>query len=308
MRTPCLPIRHAERQFYILPMCLEPLYEKTMPKRTALWTAAKDVYERFVDDDGLPLAGNIAFRTILAVFPFLIFLTALAGFFGDAELARQVVTYLLETGPAELIEPLVPEIESILSQPRSDFLSLGVLLTVWTASGGVDSVRVGLNRAYGLREHRAWYILFAQNVLFVIAGAIILIMLALLIVFAPVLIALIDRHLPALQELTAAFDRLRYPVAIFVLGLGVAGAHYILPARWLPFKTLWPGIVFTVVVWVLLAAGYSIYLARFAHFASTYAGLGGLIAALIFLYLSAAVMILGGEINRAIRVIRSDAA
>ena len=64
-----------------------------------LWTAAKDIYARFVDDDGLPLAGNIAFRTILSVFPFLIFLTALAGFFGNPELAREVVNYLLETGP-----------------------------------------------------------------------------------------------------------------------------------------------------------------------------------------------------------------
>jgi len=274
--------------------------------RIALWTAVKDIYCRFVADDGLPLAGNIAFRAILSLFPFLIFLTALAGFIGNAELAAKVVTYLLETGPSELISPLVPEIESILSQPRSDFLSLGVLLTVWTASGGVDSVRVGLNRAYDLREHRSWYVLFAQNVLFVFAGAVILILLAFLIVFAPVLIALVDRHLPALREITAAYDQMRYPVAIFVLTLGVLCAHYILPARWLPLRHLWPGIAFTVVVWVLLAAGYSIYLARFAHFASTYAGLAGLIAALIFLYLSAAVMILGGEINRAIRQIRSE--
>ena len=273
-----------------------------------LWASVKDVYARFVDDDGLPLAGNIAFRTILSVFPFLIFLTALAGFIGNEDLAREVVTYLLDSGPDELIEPLVPEIESILGQPRTDLLSLGVLLTIWTASGGVDSVRVGLNRAYNLREHRSWLILFAQNVLFVLAGAVILIMLAFLIVLAPVIIALIDRHLPALRELTAAFDQLRSPVAILVLTAGIFAAHYILPARWLPLKLLWPGILFTVIVWIALAAGYSVYLARFANFASTYAGLGGLIAALFFIYLSAAVLILGGEINRAIRVMKEAAA
>ncbi len=278
-----------------------------MPNEPTVWEAVKDVYARFVADDGLPLAGNIAFRTILSVFPFLIFLTALAGFIGNAQLAREVVTFLLDSGPAELIEPLVPEIESILGRPRSDFLSLGILLTIWTASGGVDSVRVGLNRAYDLREHRSWFILFAQNVLFVLAGAVILIVLAFLIVLAPVMITIVDAHVPALHDIVAAYEKLRYPVAILVLTAGVFAAHYILPARWLPFALVWPGVVFTVIVWIVLAAAYSIYLARFATFASTYAGLGGLIAALFFIYLSGAVLILGGEINRAIRK-RKEAA
>jgi len=272
-----------------------------MTGNATTWSAVKEVYDRFVADDGLPLAGNIAFLSFLSVFPFLIFLTALAGFLGNAELARQVVTYLLDIGPSEIIEPLVPEIESLLSQPRSDFLSLGVLLTIWTASGGVDSVRVGLNRAYDLREHRGWFVLLAQNALFVIGGAVVLMLLALLIVLAPVILSLVERYLPALSEVAAAYDRLRYPAAIAVLALGVLAAHYVLPARWLPLRRLWPGVVFTVIVWIALAAGYSIYLARFASFASTYAGLGGLIAALVFIYLAAAVMILGGEINRAIQ-------
>jgi len=277
-----------------------------MSKAQTLWSAVKEVYVRFAADDGLPLAGNIAYHIILAVFPFLIFLTALAGFFGDVDLARRVVNYLLESGPREIIEPIVPEIKSILSRPRRDFLSIGVLLTLWTASGGVDSIRVGLNRAYDLTEHRSWIVLFAQNVAFVIAGAVVLMVLALLIVFAPVLLSLVDRYFPALANISAVYDTLRYPVAILVLTFGVFAAHYILPARWLPLRDLWPGIAFTVAVWIIVAAAYSVYLARFAYFASTYAGLAGLIAALIFLYISAAVMIIGGEINRAIRVRRTD--
>ena len=270
------------------------------------WHAIREVYARFVADDGLPLAGNIAFRTILSVFPFLIFLTALAGFLGNEELARRVVTYLLDSSPNELIEPLVPEIEYILSQPRSDLLSIGVLLTIWTASGGVDSIRVGLNRAYDLREHRSWYVLLAQNALFVVASAFILLALAFLIVLGPVIVALVKEYLPAFSDAAAAYDQLRYPVAILVLLLGVLSAHYILPARWLPLRRLWPGVVFTVLVWTVLAAGYLLYLSRFANFASTYAGLAGLIAALFFIYLSAAVMILGGEINRAIQAMRRE--
>ncbi len=271
----------------------------------ALWNVVREVRHRFIADDGFPLAGSIAFHTILAVFPFLIILTALAGFIGNAQLAREAVSYLMSVAPNELIEPFVGEIEALLSEPRSDFLSLGILLTLWTASGGINSVRIGLNRAYGLTENRPWYILYAQNILFVVCSAVVTMALALLIVFAPLLIDVVNRLVPALEQVTAYIDQLRIPVAVLVLFAGTCAAHYFLPARWLKWRDLWPGIVFTVAVWLFVAVGYSVYLARFSHFASTYAGLGGLIAGLIFLYLMAAVMLLGGEINRALRFVRS---
>ena len=66
-----------------------------------------------------------------------------------------VVTYLLSVAPQQLVQPLVPEIRSILTVPRTGLLSLSALLTIWSAMGGVDSVRVGLNRAYDLRETRS---------------------------------------------------------------------------------------------------------------------------------------------------------
>ena len=114
-----------------------------------LWEVLKEAYWRLVVDDGLALAGNIAFCVILAVFPFLIFLTALAGFFGNPQLAQTIVDYLLSVAPPELAGPIAPEIRYIFTVPRTDLLTIGVVLTIWTAAGAVESVRVGLNRAYG---------------------------------------------------------------------------------------------------------------------------------------------------------------
>ncbi len=273
----------------------------------AIWRIIRNVYVRFTADDGLPLAGNIAFRTILSIFPFLIILTALAGFIGNLDLARDVVTFLMETGPDELVAPFVPEIQSILSEPRSDFLSLGILLTLWTASGGVDSIRIGLNRAYGLQEHRRWHVLLIQNALFVVAGLAMLLSLALLIVFGPIMVRFLEDWVPGVEAVTAYYHALRYPVAVLFLSLAVTAAHLFLPARWLPWRQILPGICFTVCVWLAVAVAYSVYLARIADFASTYAGLGGLIAGMIFLYLMAAVLLLGGELNRALRLERDRA-
>lgn len=262
---------------------------------------------RLVADEAVTLAGNIAFRTLFSAFPFLIFLTALAGFFGNEALAQGVVDFLLSVAPVELVNPLIKEIHSILTVPRTDLLSLGALITVWSAMGGVDSIRIGLNRAYNVRERRPVLVLYANSVMFVIMAAVMLLVLALLIVFAPVILAFINTYAPQLRGAVGTFSLLRFPVALIVLVVGLSMAHMLLPAKRLKFRTILPGVLLTVVVWAVLSIAYSIYLVRFATFASMYAGLSGVFAALFFLYLSALVLLLGGEVNRVLALRRGEA-
>ncbi len=139
-----------------------------------LGALARESFYRLFADEAIPLAGNIAFRTLFSIFPFLIFLTALAGFFGNDDLAASVVSYLLSVAPHQLVQAVEPEIRSILTVPRTGLLSLSALITIWSAMGGVDSVRVGLNRAYDLRDTRPFWWTYLQNVLFVIGAAVFL--------------------------------------------------------------------------------------------------------------------------------------
>lgn len=267
-------------------------------------TLVRESFYRLFADEAIPLAGNIAFRTVFSVFPFLIFLTALAGFFGNDNLAEGVVTFLLSVAPARLVEPLVPEIRSILTVPRSGLLSISALITIWSAMGGVDSVRVGLNRAYDIRETRSVWWLYFQNVLFVIGSAIFLLIFALLIVFAPVMIQIAEIYAPALKGHFVTIEQLRYPIGITLLTAGVLFCHRVLPAKSLNVLEVLPGVVITVVAWVVMSSAFSIYLVNFNTFASTYASLSGVFAAMFFTYLAALVLILGGEVNRVLEVRR----
>ncbi len=259
---------------------------------------------RLFADEAIPLAGNIAFRFLFAIFPFLIFLTALAGFFGSADLAARIVTYLLSVAPKEFVTPLAPEISSLLTRPRTGLLSVSAIITVWSAMGGVDSVRVALNRAYGLTEDRNPVLLYGLMALCVVGSAFLLLALAVLIVFAPTAIHFINAYAPGFDDLIATFDRYRYPLAIVILFGGLFLAHLILPARRVKIKYLMPGVFLTVAVWLVLTSVYSYFLANFATFASTYAGLSGLFAAMFLIYLSALALILGGELNRVIVLAR----
>ena len=265
---------------------------------------ARESFYRLFADEAIPLAGNIAFRTLFSIFPFLIFLTALAGFFGNDELAASVVTYLLSVAPHQLVQAVEPEIRSILTVPRSGLLSLSAILTIWSAMGGVDSVRVGLNRAYDLRDKRPVWWLYLQNVLFVIGAAVFLLAFAVLIVLAPVLITAVEARVPGFRDSIATLDQLRYPIAVILLTVGVLTCHTVLPAKHLNLLDVLPGVVLTVVVWIALSVAFSIYLVNFNTFASTYASLSGLFAAMFFVYLSALVLILGGEVNRVLEIRR----
>jgi len=272
--------------------------------RPTIASLTLEAVQRLFADEAIPLAGNIAFRTLFSAFPFLIFLTALAGFFGNADLAERIVTYLLSVAPEQLVRPLAPEIRSILTVPRTALLSLSALLTIWSAMAGVDSVRVGLNRAYDLKEHRNLFWLYGQSILFVVGSAAVLLVVSLLIVFAPVFLAFIDVHAPDFRGSFATLDQLRYPIAVLLLTGGLLLCHRVLPAKRLNVIELLPGVLLTVAVWLALSSAFSYYLVNFNTFASTYASLSGLFAAMFFLYLAALVLIFGGEANRVLAVRR----
>ncbi len=263
-----------------------------------IWPIFVTALGKFIRDDGFPLAGNIAFSVILSLFPFLIFLTTLAGFLGNEALAQDVVVYLLSIAPKSLVDPIAPEIHTIMTVPRSDLLSLSVVLTLWTASSSVHSVRAGMNRAYTLQENRSFLLLLLTNIVFVLIGSVLLLMLSLLIIAVPLMWEWSTHWFPLMHDFTIWLTWLRFPVALVLLTATALAAHLILPTQRHRLAEIIPGIVFTLVMWVITAFAYAEFLSRFSTYASTYAGLAGIIIALMFIYLSGAVLIFGGEINQ----------
>jgi membrane protein len=264
---------------------------------------AQESFRRFFADEAIPLAGNIAFRSIFSVFPFLIFLTAIAGFLGSEDQARAAVNVLLDVAPENLVRPLEEEIRSILTVPRADLLSLAALLTIWSATAGVDSVRVGLNRAYDVREHRAVWRLYLLEILFVIGAAAVFLAFSFLVVLMPLALRFAASHGIDLIGRFSALQEMRLLLAFLLLLVGVVTAHMVLPARPVSWRRMWPGVLLTVVTWMVMALAFSYWLLRFDSFSSTYASLSGLFAAMFFIYLAALVLILGGELNRVLEVL-----
>ena len=268
----------------------------------------RDVHRGFVADDGFALSGNIAFSSLLAFFPFLIFLTALAGFLGNEPLARTVIDYLLSVAPAEIVGPISDDIHSILTVSNKRVLTFSILFTVYIAGGGVESLRVGFNRAYGLgaKERRPWWMRVLQNLAFVIGGAVVLLILAILIVFAPLWWGAAETRFMFLENFSGWFHLLRLPIGLGVMFLALCFGHLFLPRKRLGFRRVLPGILTTMILWMLAAQAYAKYTAQFSRAQIMYAGLGSVVIALLFVYISAALVILGGEFNKVLILRRLD--
>src|SRR3979411_1027767 len=123
-----------------------------------------DAFYTFLADDGWAIASHIALSALMALFPFLIVLTSLAGFFGSKELADQAVGLMLQVGRNRGADSLSGEIHDVFTTTRGDALTIGAVLAVYFASNGVESLRVGLNRAYSMIEPRRWYWLRMESI------------------------------------------------------------------------------------------------------------------------------------------------
>lgn len=272
------------------------------------WRTAIDAYWQFEDDDGWAVASHIALSTLMAMFPFLIVLTALAGFIGSKELADEIAKLMLETWPKEVAGPIAREVHNVMTTARGDVLTIGAALAVFFASSGIESLRIGLNRAYDSIETRNWLWLRLESIAYVLVAAAALIALAFLIVLAPLIFATARRFAPWLDQIEALFTFVRFAIATIVLVIALFVVHKWLPAGRRRFAQIAPGILATLVLWLASGAVFGRYLAEFAYtYVTYYAGLASAMIALVFLYLTASIFLYGGQINSVIAKSRTGA-
>ncbi len=235
----------------------------------------------------------------MALFPFLIVVTALAGFFfGSKELADEAAHLLLDAWPKQVAAPIATDITGVLTSTRGDVLTLGSAFALYFASSGVESLRIGLNRAYNIKEQRSWWLLRIESIVYVLVGAVAILAFSFLVVLAPLILATLVHYVPALDQFGDLITFARYTVAASVLIVSLMIVHLWLPAGRRSFTEVAPGIIATIVLWLVSGAVFGRYLANYAFaYVSMYAGLASAMVALVFLYICASIFIYGGELN-----------
>jgi membrane protein len=247
-------------------------------------------------------AGSVAFSWVLAMFPLLAMVSAAAAYVGEPGTVAELVNRVLDYVPKVVGDTLRPAIDQVLGERNRAVFALGLVGTLWASSSGMQAIRTALNRAYGVKQGLSFWRARIKVTLFTLAFSTVVFAAFASVVVMPYLLEIAQRV--SNGEVAAARwlqTGVRYGAAWFALGLAYSALYGLLPDIRQSVRTVVPGALVGATLWIAIAFLLVHSLRRASNLVILYGGLAGMVATLIFLYLSAATLIFGAEINGALR-------
>lgn len=268
-------------------------------------TSVKDFFWRlyskgFDEEDLLSNAAQVAYFFLFALFPLLLFLVSIFGLVLDSagDLKAEMFQYLRQAMPGSAYELVQKTIEEVSESSSGGKLTFGILLALYSASAGIDSIRVALNGVYNLTENRAWWKTKLLS-LSMTLGLGVLVTLALgIVLYGSRFTMLILNWLNLPIQSPIVLQLLQFIIAAIVLLL-IFGLIYNYLPRHKSYKWVWvsPGAFIGIALWLLLSFSFRLYLSYFNSYDKTYGSLGAVMILMLWLYLTALVILIGGTIN-----------
>lgn len=258
------------------------------------------LYDKFWDEDILSSSAQVAFYLSFSLFPLLLFLVNLFGIIlGSAiDLRDELFSYLRQIMPFSAYQLVQKTILEVSENSSGGKLTLGFLVALWSASAGMDSLRVALNHVYKIKDSRSWWRTKAESLILTLL-LIFLLSFVLGVVFygwkfLSVILSLINLPIQSVVFLSI----LQWISFIIVLLLTFGTVYNFLPdlkehkRKWISY-----GSVTAIVLWLLLTIGFRVYLNYFNNYDKTYGSLGAVIILMLWLYLTSLVILIGGALN-----------
>lgn len=266
---------------------------------------AKRVWAEIIADDVFGQAAKLSYYFLLALFPLLLFLTSLLGYFAQAgtELRENLLNLLGMMVPGSASDLLHSTVHEITKDSSGGKLSFGILATLWAASNGMAAISETLNVAYELEERRPWWKTRLIAIGLTIALALLIISALTLVLFGGKIAEAIAASFGLGDAFTLAWKILQWPAVLAFVLLAFGIIYYFAPdlrnPRW---QWVSPGSVVGVILWLLVSFGFRFYLHFFDSYSATYGSLGAVIILMLWLYLTGAAVLIGGEVNSEIEI------
>ena len=259
----------------------------------------------FINDEMSTYASALAYQMLFSLFPFLLFLIALIGFlhlpdfFSWLRLQSELVL------PPQALDQVNPVIDQ-LQQSKGGLLSIGIVVALWTASAGVRLMMSAMNAAYDVTEGRPIWKRFPLSILYTIGIAGMLLAAAALMVTGPQVMSWLAGQIGMQDFIVTLWTILRWPVIIVLMMVAVALMYFVMPDVRQEFRFITSGSVLAVVVWIIASLGFGYYVKTFSNYNAMYGSIGAIIVLLLYFYISAAVLLLGAEMNAVIEHMHSE--
>ncbi|WP_162930100.1 YihY/virulence factor BrkB family protein [Pseudophaeobacter sp. EL27] len=266
----------------------------------SLWQAAR----RFSSKNGWVMSSHVAMSMMLALFPFVLFTVALAGtiagVFSQGVDLDHLVDLVFGGWPEPVSTPILAELDAVLATSSTGLITFGGVFALYFASNGVNAVRLAMVQAYHDDDKRPFWLSRLLCFGFVILGGIGILFAALFEVILPLYLHYLADFFPDVELSGYLTSGLHGLVAVLLPFIAVFFCHLLLPGHVHRLSHILPGTVLTVALWWGAGIGFAFYVGSIAQYSATYAGLAGAMAAMIFLYVNAAILIFGAEFNGAL--------
>nr|WP_233222340.1 YihY/virulence factor BrkB family protein [Sphingomonas deserti] len=251
--------------------------------------------------DGFIHAGNLAYLSLMTVFPFVIVAAAAARLFGQTEGGLQAVQALLQTMPPDVADVLRKPISDVLAARSGNLLWLGALVGLWTTGSFIETIRDILRRAYGVTGGAPFWEYRLGSVGLIVASVLMMLISFSASILLSSITQFISRVIPRAEDVIGLLTLFR-----IVPGLILFGSIYLIfvsltPRRYRKMKCKkWPGALFVTLWWLATTALLPVALSSLGGYDLTYGSLAGVIIALFFFFVIGLGVVIGAQLNAAL--------
>lgn len=264
-------------------------------RSTLIFKYIEQLIFKYKHDDLPAMSAQITYYLILGFFPFLLFLINLLSFTSlSSELLIANFNAILPNDTGILIKNIL--VQTVQAKSKT-LLLLGMIGSLWAASRGTSAIIRGLNKAYDVEEKRNFFKLSFTALIATIGVTFMIIFEFILIVFGKIIGSYTFGLIGAKTLFNIIWPFLRYGIPLTLMLITFFLIYKYVPNKRLKFSNIIVGTIFTTVGWVTASLLFSFYVNSFANYEKVYGSLGGVFALIIWLYISALIILLGGELN-----------
>lgn len=255
----------------------------------------KKLWHRIQEDDLPGLSAQLAYYFLLSLFPLLIFLFTLLPYLSISQ--DYMLGLIKGFAPSETLDLVSKNLKDVMDHRHGGLLSFGIIGTIWSASNGISAVVRAFNKAYNVKETRSFIVSRGMAVLLTFGMVFVLIAAVFLPLFGKQIGIFLFSQFGFTKEFLTVWSMLRWILSAVILFLIFTVLYWIAPNIKYRCKSALPGAAFSTVGWIISSLALSFYVGNFNNYSATYGSIGAIIILMIWMYITAFIIILGGEIN-----------
>jgi membrane protein len=258
---------------------------------------ARRVWREVREDEVTERAAALSYYFLFALFPALLFLTALLSFLPVEGLQERLMAYTREVLPPDAASTVEGTMTEVLGARRTGLVSIGLLIMLWASSNGMVSLMNTMNVVFDVTERRPLWKRRLLAIVLTLTFAVFIVAALVLMVFGPPIGAMVAGWLGLGDVFKRVWAVVNIPIVIACALIGIQLVYYLAPAGARRWRWVTPGATFALLAWLVMSYGLRIYVGRFANYSATYGSIGGVILLMLWLYLTSVVFLIGAEID-----------